>query len=147
MHLSCVEINTISKWTKWSFHLTHNTLEVHRVWPKRLLCPWYIWRKPCTYLTPRLTLRCPIRYVHNDLWAYGPFGTKPCTYLASRLTLSLNRLKWASIWPTWPRTSTGCTQNDFHARSTFAQPLHLSYAEINTISKWNATSLHLTHIT
>jgi hypothetical protein len=23
MHQSCVEINTISKWTKMSFHLTH----------------------------------------------------------------------------------------------------------------------------
>jgi hypothetical protein len=25
VHLSCVEINTISKWTEMSFHLTHIT--------------------------------------------------------------------------------------------------------------------------
>ena len=31
VHLSCVEINTISKRTKMSFHMTHVTKEYHRV--------------------------------------------------------------------------------------------------------------------
>jgi hypothetical protein len=93
VHLSCIEISTISKETEASFHLTtssrrsikcsqkdfcahgtfgancapiakrtessfhlaHITKEVHRVQPKRFLCPWYIRCKPCTYLMPRLT--------------------------------------------------------------------------------------------
>jgi hypothetical protein len=42
--------------SKQAFHLTHVTLEVHEVWPPRFPCPWYIWGKPRTYLTPRLTL-------------------------------------------------------------------------------------------
>jgi hypothetical protein len=35
--------------------LTHVTKEVHRVRPKKFPCPWYIWRKPCSYLEPTLT--------------------------------------------------------------------------------------------
>ena len=34
MHLSCAEINTISKWIKTSFLLTNISLEYHRVCPK-----------------------------------------------------------------------------------------------------------------
>jgi hypothetical protein len=34
MYLSCVEINTISKWAKTSFYMTHVTLEYHRLRPK-----------------------------------------------------------------------------------------------------------------
>jgi hypothetical protein len=37
---------------------------------------------------------------------------KPCTYLALRLTLSPNGLKWHSTWPTSPRGSIRCIQND-----------------------------------
>jgi len=54
--LSCVEINTISKWTKMSFHLTNITMEYTRMSPKWFRCPWYIRRKLCTYIAPRLTL-------------------------------------------------------------------------------------------
>jgi hypothetical protein len=56
VHLSCVEISTISKWTKVSFHLTHIRYEFHRVWPKRFLCPWCIRHIPCRYMMLRLTL-------------------------------------------------------------------------------------------
>jgi hypothetical protein len=34
MHLSCVKIRSISKWTEMSFHLSLITLEYHRVHPK-----------------------------------------------------------------------------------------------------------------
>jgi hypothetical protein len=86
---SYVEINTISKRTQMSFHLTHITLEVHRVWPKIFLCSWYIQRKPCTYVVLRLTLspnrskrassrptsaRSSIGCAQNDFWAYCTFG-------------------------------------------------------------------------
>jgi hypothetical protein len=34
VHLSCTDNDTISKWTKMRFHMTHVTLEFHRVCPK-----------------------------------------------------------------------------------------------------------------
>jgi hypothetical protein len=48
VHQYCVKINIISKQTKMSFFFTLVTKEVHRVQPKRFLCPWYIWHKPCS---------------------------------------------------------------------------------------------------
>jgi hypothetical protein len=123
MHLSCVEINTISKRTKMSFHLTHVTSVFRRVWPKRFPCPWYIRHKSCTYLAPRLTLS-PSGPKQASTW---PTSTKEFhwvrpkwfpsllhvrhkwgTYLTSRLALSPKRLKRASIWPTSPRSSIVC---------------------------------------
>jgi hypothetical protein len=59
------------------------------VCPKRFPCPWYIRRKPCTYLAPRLkqspnrskwpstwstSPRSAINYFQNDFWAYGTFS-------------------------------------------------------------------------
>jgi hypothetical protein len=54
MHLSCVEINTISKQTEASFHLTHVTYESHRVRTKWFASLLHVQRKPCTYLVSRL---------------------------------------------------------------------------------------------
>jgi hypothetical protein len=45
--------------------------------------------------------------------------SKPFTYLAPILTLSPNRPKWDSTWPTSPRCSIRCVQNDFCACGTF----------------------------
>jgi hypothetical protein len=56
VHLSCTETNTVSKRTETSFHLslvTHKYLQVHL---KQFLSLWYVWRKPCTYHAPKLTL-------------------------------------------------------------------------------------------
>jgi hypothetical protein len=39
VHYSCEEINTITKWTKMSFHFTHVTYEVHQVRPKKISMP------------------------------------------------------------------------------------------------------------
>jgi hypothetical protein len=54
MHLSCTEINTISKWTEMSFLLTHVTYEYHRVHPKLFLSLLFIWRKRATILLKAL---------------------------------------------------------------------------------------------
>jgi hypothetical protein len=51
----CVEINTISERTKTSFHLTHATRRSIGCGQNDFPCPWYIRRKPCTKLGPRLT--------------------------------------------------------------------------------------------
>jgi hypothetical protein len=56
VHLSFVEINTLSKQTQISFHLTHITEEFDRVHPKRSPSLLHVRRKSCTYLALRLTL-------------------------------------------------------------------------------------------
>jgi hypothetical protein len=88
VHLSCTDTNTISKWTKTRFHMTHVTLELHRVRRKRFMWQWNVRHKPCTYLASRLALspnglncastwdsspRSTIRCVQHDFWACGPF--------------------------------------------------------------------------
>jgi hypothetical protein len=90
LHLSCTDSNTSSKLTKMRFHMTHVTLEFHWVRPKRFMRLWYVWNKPCTYLASRLALflnglnrastwasspRNTIRFVQNDFWSCGTFGT------------------------------------------------------------------------
>jgi hypothetical protein len=54
--LSCTQTNTTSKQTEMSFHLSLITQEYHPVHPKQFLSLWYVWRKPCTYHAPKLTL-------------------------------------------------------------------------------------------
>jgi hypothetical protein len=97
MHQSCVEINTISKWTKMNFHLTDPP---HRGGPlgeaKKIPCPWYIRRKPCSYLAPSLTSSPsgPSEHPLDPRHLGVPLGApkmiskpiarsaQPCTYLA-----------------------------------------------------------------
>jgi hypothetical protein len=134
VHLSCTDTNTISKWAKMRFDMTHVTLEFHRVRPKPFLMLWYVWHKQCFYLVSRLVLssnglnrastwasspKSTIGCVQNDFWAYGTFGAKPCTYLASRLALSPKELNQASTWASSPRSIIRCIQNDFCAFGTF----------------------------
>jgi hypothetical protein len=90
VHLSCAKISTVSKWTETSLYLTLVTLEYHRERPKRLLSPWYVLRKSCTYLALTLTpppngLKqdltwptspgVPSGASKNDFWAYDMFST------------------------------------------------------------------------
>jgi hypothetical protein len=89
VHLSWFDKNTISEWTKTRFHMTHITLEFHRVRPKWFLRLGFIQHKPCNYLASRLALssnvlnwastwalspRSTTRCVQNDFWACGIFG-------------------------------------------------------------------------
>jgi hypothetical protein len=89
VHLSFTYTNTVFKWTKTRFHMTHVTLEFHWVRPKQFLRLWYVRHKPCTYLASRLALysnglnraatwalspRSTIVCVQNDFWGYGTFG-------------------------------------------------------------------------
>jgi hypothetical protein len=90
VHLSCSDTNTVSKRTETRFHMSHVTLEFHRVCQKRFPSLWCVRRKQCTYLESRLAL-CPnvpkrgstwasppwssIRSVQNDFRACSTFGT------------------------------------------------------------------------
>jgi hypothetical protein len=88
VHLSCTETNTVSKRTETCFHLSLVTQEYHLVHPKQFLSLWNIWRQPCTYHAPKLTLspkepkwdstwptskRSSIRCVQIGFWGYGTF--------------------------------------------------------------------------
>jgi len=105
VHLSCIEINTVSKWSETSFHLTHVTKENHQLRRKWFLSLWYVRRKPCTFLVLRLTLstngpkqasiwplspRCSIWWRPKWFLSLWYVRRKPCNYLAPRLTLSPN---------------------------------------------------------
>jgi hypothetical protein len=96
VHLPCLEINTMSKLTKMSFHLTNITQKYHRVCLRRFPWMWYIWRKPCTYLASWLTLslnrhkqastwhtlhRSTIGCAKSDFHACGTFSTKRAPFL------------------------------------------------------------------
>jgi hypothetical protein len=56
VHLSCTKTNTISKRTETSLHFSLVTQEYHPVHPKQFSSLWFVWRKPCTYQAPKLTL-------------------------------------------------------------------------------------------
>jgi hypothetical protein len=145
VHLSCIKISTISKRTEMSFQLSLVTSKYHWVrqilfmepmvrlaqtmhlpctdintiskrTETRFLTLWYIWRKPCNYLASTLipSWNRPKRF--PSLWYVW---CKPCTYLAPTLTLSLNGPKQDSPWPTSPKSSIGCFQNDWWAYGAF----------------------------
>jgi hypothetical protein len=128
IHLSFTDINTTSKWTKMSIHLTLVTLELYRVRPKRFLCLSHVRRNTCTYLASRLTLSWngpkrastwPTSHRSNIKCVQMIFEplvhSKPCTYFISRLILSPNRSKLASTWPTPCRSTISWVQNDLWA--------------------------------
>jgi hypothetical protein len=116
VHLSCIDTNTIFKWTKTRFYMTHVTLEFHRRRPKRFLRIWYVHRKPCTYLASRLALY-QMNWIKHPLELYHLGVLSGASKTISKPTVYL------------------------------AQTMHLSWTDTNTISKWNKTRFHMTHIT
>jgi hypothetical protein len=118
VHLSCVNIKTVSKRIEMSFRLIHVTYEYNQMSPKWFLSLYYVRRKPCTYVVSRLTLS-PNRLKWASTWPTSPqvcpkrfksqwyIRRKPCTYLASRLILSPNGSKWASTWQLSHRSTIG----------------------------------------
>jgi hypothetical protein len=68
-----------------------------------------------THITKEYHQVCPKWFL--SLWYVQ---RKLCMYIASRLTQSINGRKHASSWPTSPRSTIGCTQNDFWASFTFS---------------------------
>jgi hypothetical protein len=117
VHLSCVKISTISKWTKTSFHLSLVTAEYQWVRPKRLLSLRYVWRKPCTYLA--LTLTPSRNGPKQDMtWPTPPRGSIGCVQIdfsayGTFSALSPNSPKRASTWASSTWSTIGCIQNDF----------------------------------
>jgi hypothetical protein len=98
MHQSCTHSNTVYKWTKMGFHMTHVTSVFYPVCLKWFSSLWYVRHKPCTYLALTLALflcgpkrastwasspRSTIRCIQNYLWAYGMFCANCAPFLHS----------------------------------------------------------------
>jgi hypothetical protein len=74
------------------------------VHPKRFMRPWYIWRKPCTYLAPKLTMSLN-RPKRASIWASSPRSTIRCIQ--------------NNFWASSPRSTIHYVQNDFWGYGTF----------------------------
>ena len=118
VRLSCAKTNTTSKWTKTSFHMSHDNLE-----------SWS-------------TIGC----AENDFHARGTFDANRATMLRL-LTLPPNGPKRASLDQLYLGVRSGVPKIISMPKVHSAQTVHLSYAETNTISKQNKTSFHSTYIT
>jgi hypothetical protein len=162
MHLSWTDSSTISKLTKTRFHMTHFTLEFHRVRPKWFLRLWYVWHKPCTYLASRLALylnvlnrastcasspRSTIRCVQNDFWACGTFGTNHAPLLQRHqyyFQMDQNEI------PHDPRhhgVPSGASKMTSEAMVRSAQTVLLSCVKISNIFERSGSSFHLSLVT
>jgi hypothetical protein len=158
MHLSCVKISTISKWTESSFHLSLVTKECHWVRTKWFLSLWYVWRKLCTYLESRLVLslnrskrastwasspRSTIRGIQNNYLTNGMFGANCAPILhwhEHRLQMDRN-----VIWhdPCHLAVPSGASKMISDPILRSAQTVYSSCVKINTISKWTEMSFYL----
>jgi hypothetical protein len=96
-------------------------------------CLWYVWRKPCTYLAPILTLspngpkqastwhtlpRSTIRCAQSHLYARGTLSANRAPIYAYINTIS-KRIKMSFHFTTSPRSTIVCAQIDVHAYGTF----------------------------
>ena len=149
-HLSCIEINTISKRTKISFQLSLVTQEYHRVCPKRYLSLWYVWCKPCTNIALTLTPspNRPNKIPHDPRQLGVPSVAskmiskpmvplrKPCTYLALTLTPSPNGQNEISHDPHHLGVPSDASKMISEPMVRLVQTINLSYINTNTISEW-----------
>jgi hypothetical protein len=162
VHLSSTETNTISERNKTSFHLSLVTQEYHPVHPKQFLSLWYVWRKPCTYHAPKLTLslkgskwdstwptspRSSIGCVQNGFWSYGTFGAN-CGPILHRykhyIQMDQNEILHD---PRHLGVPSGASKNISELTVRSSQTIHLSWVKISTISKLTETSFHLSLVT
>jgi hypothetical protein len=93
-----------------------------------------------------------VTYVYHWVcpkWFPCPWYTrrKSCTYLAPRLTLSPMDQNKLLLEPRRLGVPSGASKWFPSLWYVRRKIVHLSCVENNTISKWNETSLHLTHIT
>jgi hypothetical protein len=113
MHLSCTDTNNMSRWTKTRFHMTHVTLEFHRVRSKWFLRLWYIWHKPCNYLASGLAISLNgLNWASS--WASSPWRSSGVSknisdaVVSSAQTVHLSCVKISTIFER--------TESSFHLR-------------------------------
>jgi hypothetical protein len=160
--LSWIKISTISKRTETSFHLSLVTQEYHPVHPKQFLSLWYVWRKPCTYHAPKLTLspkgpkgdctwptssRSSNECFQNGFWGYGTFGTNYGPILhRDKHYIQIDRNKILHD-PRHLGVPSRASKMIFELTVRSAQTMHLSWIKISTVSNRSKTSFHLSHVT
>jgi hypothetical protein len=72
---------------------------------------------------------------------------KLCTYLTSRLTISPSGSNRASIWPRNLGVPSGLAKKNCMPMVRSVKTVHLSDAEINTVSMWTKANFDLTNVT
>jgi hypothetical protein len=162
VHLSCVTISTISKWTEPTFHLSLVTKDYHWVCLKQFLSLMvhsaqivhlsYVktgtFSKQTEWASTRASsTRSTIGCVQNDLWAYVTFGAN-CAPILYRHQHHIQTDR--SEIPQDPRhleVPSGASKTISEPIERSAQTLHLSCVKISTISKWTKTRIHLSLVT
>jgi hypothetical protein len=162
VHLSCVKINTISKWTKTSFHLSLVSLQSHRVHAKRFLSLWYVCRKSCTYLAPTLipssnrlkwdltwptSPRSSIGFVQNNFQAYCSFGAHSAPILRQEWHYLQPDRNEHPLEPRHLGVPSGASKMIPKPMVHLAQTMHLSCTDTNTVSKWTKIGFDMTYVT
>ena len=143
-------------------HTSLVTLEYHRLSPKRFLSQWYMWRKPCTYLAPTLTLspngpkqdcirpmspRSSIGCVENDFRAYGTFAANRAPILRQDYHFHQMDQNEMLVDPRHLGVPPGASKTISEPMVRLAQTVHLSCTNTNTVAKRIETSFHKTHVT
>jgi hypothetical protein len=72
---------------------------------------------------------------------------KQYTYLASTLALSPNGLNRAPPDPHHLGATSGASKTIYEPMVRYAQTVHLSCTDTNTISKWTKMRFHMAHVT
>jgi hypothetical protein len=160
MHLSSIEVVSISKRTETRFYMTHITSSsIVCVRNDFRACGTFgansapIWHRhqQCLQMDQNESPHDPRHLQVSsgackmifELWYVR---RKLCTYHASTLALSPNGPKWVSTWASSPRSTIGCIKNDFWAYGTLAQTMHLSCTDTNVVPKWTEMRFHKTQV-
>jgi hypothetical protein len=162
VHLSCTDINTVSKWTKIKFHTTHATHEFHWVRPQLFMSLWYLQCKPCTYLVSRLALspNGPNRAPPDPRHLGVPSSASKMMYEPIVHLTQIEHLSWTDA-NTVSNTDQNEIPQDPHqlgvpsgASYTISetivrlmQTVHQSCIKSSTIPNQTEPSFHLSHVT
>ena len=118
--------------------------------PKQFLSLWYVWRKPCTYLTERdstcpTSPRSSIWCIQNDFPSLWYVWHQPCTHLVSRLASSPNARNELRLDPLHLGVPSGASKTISDPMVHLVQTVHLSCTDTNTISKERSEIPHDPH--
>jgi hypothetical protein len=152
MHLSCVKISTISKWTE----------EYHRVRLKRFMSLWYVWCKPSNYFAPMLTMSqnrskrdstwptspwSSIEGLQYYFWAYGTFDANSAPILHQEQHYLKTDRTELPLEPGHLGVPSSVSKTISLPMVCLVQTMHLSCTDTNTVSKRTKTRFHTTHVT
>ena len=129
--------------------------------PKQFLSIWYVWRKPCTYLTLTLTPspNGPNEIPHDPRHLGVPSGASKMIsepMVRSTQTVHLSCVKIAmsekdrNELPLEPHhlvVPSSASKTISEPMVRLAQTMHLSCTDTNTVSKRNEVRFYMTHVT